>query len=38
MFQCTKRIKALNILIESMTEKRAKIVEQLIKINNVRLD
>lgn len=34
----TKRIKSLNILIDSMTEKRAKIVEQLIKISNVRLD
>ena len=34
----TKRIKSLNILIDSMTEKRGKIVEQLIKISNVRLD
>lgn len=34
----TKRIQSLNVLIESMTQKRTEIVEQLKKISNVRLD
>jgi len=34
----TKRLKALDILIESMTKKKEKIVEQIKELSHVRMD